>query len=72
MVHIIEIISAMRLSINENELWKDKPHIHIISVSFRGIDAGVKSAINIVIPPISGNIQEDSFILLILRQLEMF
>lgn len=71
-VQIIEITSAIILSINEIELCRVKPHIQIISVSLCGIDAGVKSEINIKIPPINGKIQEDSFILLILPQLKMY
>lgn len=72
MVHIIEIISAVILLIKESELCKVKPHIQTVSVSLRGIDAGVKKEINIKKPPKRGNIQEDSFILLIQSQLKVF
>ena len=65
MEHTIEIISAEILLIKVNESWKLNPHIHIISVSLRGIDAGVAIEIIIKNPPINGKIQEDSFILLI-------
>ena len=64
-VVIIEIINAVILLIKESEPCKVKPHIQIVSVSLRGTDAGVKKEINIKNPPIRGNIQGDSFILLI-------
>ena len=56
----------------ENEVYRVKPHIQIISVSLCGIEAGIKSEINTKIPPISGKIQEDSLTLLILTQPKIY